>query len=163
MRVLAMRGAKVIGTARTEAKAKQALQELGIQDGVALECELSEPKSIKACIQEIQKRNLKLDVLLCNAGIMALPKLQLHFGLEMQFFTNHIGHFLLIKGLLDDLGEDARVILVSSSAHQAAPKQGIDFENLDGSKGYSPWRFYGQYKFANLLLAKELARKFQGT
>lgn len=53
--------------------------------------------------------------------------------------------------------------MLSSAAHSAAPKGGIEFDNLDGSKGYSAWRAYGQSKFANLLFAKELARRFEGT
>ena len=106
---------------------------------------------------------VKLDAILCNAGIMALPKLEKSHGYELQFFTNHIGHFVLVTGLLGQLTEDGRVVMLSSAAHGAAPKGGIDFDNLDGAHGYSAWSAYGQSKFANLLFAEELQRRFAGT
>ena len=102
-------------------------------------------------------------MIICNAGIMALPKLEKAYGYELQFFTNHIGHFILVNGLLDELTEEGRVVMLSSAAHMNAPKEGIDFDNLAGEKNYSAWSFYGQSKIANLLFAKELARRFSGT
>jgi WW domain-containing oxidoreductase len=163
VRVLALRGANIIGTARTKEKAESACKELSGTAHIALECELANPLSVKACVAEIKKRKIKLDVIICNAGIMALPKLEKAFGYELQFFTNHIGHFILVTGLFDSLAEAGRVVILSSDAHKMAPKVGIDFENLTGEKGYGDWKFYGQSKFANLLFAKELARKFTGT
>lgn len=163
VRVLALRGANIIGTARTKEKAESACKELSGSAHIGLECELANPVSVKACVAEVKKRKIKLDVIICNAGIMALPKLEKAFGFELQFFTNHIGHFILVTSLLGSLAEEARVVMLSSDAHKMAPKDGIDFENLTGEKGYSDWKFYGQSKFANLLFAKELARKFSGT
>jgi WW domain-containing oxidoreductase len=162
LRVLALRGARVIGTARTLEKASSACRSV---DGetVPLACELSDPASVRGCISSIVKKGIKLDAIICNAGIMALPKLELSHGYESQFFTNHIGHFMLVTGLLDQLVANGRVVMVSSTAHTRAPKGGIEFDNLDGSKGYSPWKSYGQSKLANLLFAKELARRFEGT
>jgi WW domain-containing oxidoreductase len=81
----------------------------------------------------------------------------------MQFFTNHIGHFMLVTGLLEQLSESGRVVVLSSDVHRRAPKSGIDFANLNGSQGYNGWTAYGQSKFANLLFAKELARRFIGS
>jgi len=101
--------------------------------------------------------------MLCNAGIMALPKLQLKHGLELQFLTNHAGHFILVTGLLDKQSPTGRVVMLSSAAHRQAPKVGIDFDNLAGAKGYSGWPAYGRSKLANLLFAKQLARRFKGT
>ena len=159
MRVLALRGAHVIGTSRTQAKAVAAGRSVGgVTTGLA--CELSDPQSIRACVAAIQQQGLRLDAIIANAGIMALPKLETAFGYELQFFTNHIGHFMLVTGLLDSLKPDGRVVMLSSSAHQMAPNGGIEFDNLDGKKGYKPWGFYGQSKMANLLFAKELARRF---
>jgi NAD(P)-dependent dehydrogenase (short-subunit alcohol dehydrogenase family) len=106
---------------------------------------------------------VKLDGIIANAGIMALPKLQQAHGCELQFFTNHIGHFLLITELLSELTDTARIVVLSSSAHGAAPRVGIDFDNLSGERGYSSWAAYGQSKLANLLFAKELAKRLQGT
>ncbi len=163
IRVLALRGARIIGTARTKEKAETACKGISGKSHLGLECELANPTSVKSCIAEIKKQKIKLDVIICNAGIMALPKLEKAFGYELQFFTNHIGHFILVTGLLDELTDTGRVVIMSSAAHQNAPKEGIDFDNLAGEKYYSAWTFYGQSKFANLLFAKELARRFSGT
>ncbi len=162
MRVLALRGARVVGTARTLEKAKAACD--GVKgETVPLACELSDPKSVRACVAEVKRLGLKLDVILCNAGIMALPKLEQAHGYELQFFTNHIGHFMLVTGLLEQLTDTGRVVMLSSAAHTMAPKEGIQFDNLSGAKGYSDWKNYGQSKLANLLFAKELSRRFAGT
>lgn len=162
MRVLTMRGAHVIGTARTEAKAKQAGVEVGGKT-TGMACELSDPASVRACVEAVKRSGAKLDALICNAGIMALPKLEKAFGYELQFFTNHIGHFILTTGLLDSLADDGRVVMLSSSAHSMAPKVGIELDNLSGDRSYSAWTAYGQSKMANLLFAKELGRRFAGT
>jgi WW domain-containing oxidoreductase len=163
LRVLALRGARVVGTARTIEKAREACRVAVSGETVPLACELSDPASVLACVAAIVARGIRLDAVICNAGIMALPKRELAHGYELQFFTNHIGHFILVTGLLEQLTATGRVVMLSSGAHTMAPKGGIDFDNLDGSKGYSSWRAYGQSKFANLLFAKELARRFAGT
>ena len=163
IRVLAMRGARIVGTARTKEKAESALKQVSGKSHLGLECELANPSSVRSCIAEIKKQKIKLDVIICNAGIMALPKLEKAYGYELQFFTNHIGHFILVNGLLDELTEEGRVVMLSSAAPMNAPKEGIDFDNLAGEKNYSAWSFYGQSKIANLLFAKELARRFSGT
>ncbi len=162
MRALTARGARVIGTARTVEKAAAAGREVG-GEVVPLACELSDPTSVRACVAAVKAGGYKLDALIANAGIMALPKRELCHGYELQFFTNHIGHFLLVTNLLDSLAERGRVVIVSSAAHRNTPKGGIDFDNLAGEKGYSPWRFYGQSKLANLLFARELDRRLRGS
>jgi WW domain-containing oxidoreductase len=159
-----MRGGRVLGTARTADKASRALAPLGPANrGFA--CELSDPISVRACINEVKAAldGARIDALIGNAGIMALPKLEQAFGIELQLFTNHIGHFLLVTGLLESLALDGRVVMLSSSAHSMAPKGGIEFDNLSGERGYEPWKAYGQSKIANLLFARELARRFEGT
>lgn len=162
MRVLALRGAHVIGAARTLEKASTAAATVtGKAEGVA--CELADPASVRACVETVKLKGVTLDAIIANAGIMALPKLNRACGYELQFFTNHIGHFMLVTGLLDRLADDGRVVMLSSAAHLAAPKGGIEFDNLMGDKGYKPWTAYGQSKIANLLFAKELARRFEGT
>ncbi|MFO0757519.1 MAG: SDR family oxidoreductase [Byssovorax sp.] len=161
-RVLAMRGATILGLGRSADKVREACAAFG--DKVTpLSCELSEPASVKACVDEVKARGGELDVLLCNAGIMALPERTLVHGQELQFLTNHLGHFLLVTGLLDQLADDGRVVMLSSGAHVWAPEGGIDFDDLTLAKSYTPNRAYGQSKLANLLFAKSLARRFAGT
>jgi WW domain-containing oxidoreductase len=162
LRVLALRGARVLGCARNDAKASDACAPYGA-NASPFACDLGEPDSIRACVDAVKADGARIDAILCNAGIMALPKRELLFGVERQFFTNHIGHFMLVTGLLDQLRDDARVVMTSSAAHMAAPKGGIQFDDLGFEGGYSPWRSYGQSKIANLLFAKELARRFEGT
>jgi NAD(P)-dependent dehydrogenase (short-subunit alcohol dehydrogenase family) len=161
VRALARHGARVLATARTEAKAREACA--GLSNIVPLACELSDPASVRACVEAVTRDGAELDAIICNAGIMALPELHQACGYELQFFTNHIGHFILVTGLIPRLAEKGRVVVVSSDAHRGAPKEGIQFDNLSGEKLYAPWKAYGQSKLANLLFAKELARKFSGT
>jgi WW domain-containing oxidoreductase len=162
MRVLGLRGARVIGAARSLDKANVAAAQVsGKAEGVA--CELADPASVRACVETVKQKGVTLDGIIANAGIMALPKLNQAHGYELQFFTNHVGHFILVTGLLDRLAPDGRVVMLSSAAHLAAPKGGIEFDNLSGAKGYKSWVAYGQSKIANLLFAKELARRFAGT
>lgn len=162
MRVLAMRGATVVGAARSEEKAQQACDSV---EGrcVPVVCELSEPASVRACAADVHDKVERLDAIICNAGIMALPKLEQKYGYEKQFFTNHVGHFLLVTELLDLLAEDGRVVMVSSDAHKMPYPGGVQFDNLSGEAGYNDWRAYGQSKLANILFARELARRFEGT
>jgi len=161
-RVLSLRGALVLGTARTQEAATKARAKLP-NKGMGYACELSDPTSVKNCILQIKRDGHRLDAIICNAGIMALPALQQAHGYELQFFTNHIGHFMLVTGLLDVLSDTGRVVMLSSSAHAQAPKAGIQFDNLSGERGYRPWGNYGQSKLANLLFAKELQRRFAGS
>ena len=162
VRVLAQRGGRVFATGRTKEKAAAAAQRVpGVI--VPVECELSDPKSVRGCVAFLKQEGVMLDAIIANAGIMALPELKQAFGYELQFFTNHIGHFLLVTGLLDQLTETGRVVMLSSDAHKAAPKAGIEFDNLSGERSYGPWKAYGQSKLANLLFAKELAKRLQGT
>ena len=158
VRILTARGATVLAAARTRQKAAAASP-----GGIALECELSEPTSVRDCIAEVRNLGLMLDGIIANAGIMALPRRHTHHGLELQFLTNHLGHFQLVTGLLDRLHENGRVVILSSRAHRMAPRGGIEFDNLDGRKGYRPWTAYGQSKLANLLFARALARRIPQT
>lgn len=162
LRVLARRGAHVIAAARTVDKAAAACNEVG-GETTPVACELSEPASVRACVEQVIALGRPLDAIICNAGIMALPKLELKYGYELQFFTNHVGHFILVTSLIDQLADAGRVVMVSSDAHRGAPSQGIEFDNLKGEGAYRPWAAYGQSKLANLLFANELARRFEGT
>ncbi len=164
MRVLAKRGAHVIGAARTREKAKQACGQI-VGETTPVPCELSDLASVVACAEEVERMGRPIDVLMCNAGIMALPKLTQKVGLELQFLTNHLGHFVLIQRLLGRVKEAVagRVVLLSSMGHMRTPKGGINFDNLSGDKGYEGWHSYGQSKLANLLTSNELARRLEGS
>ncbi len=164
MRVLASRGAHVIGTARTEEKARQACSGVAGQ-ATPVVLELSDFQSVHACADAIEALDRPIDMLICNAGIMALPELQLVYGLERQFVVNHLGHFLLVTRLLESVSraKQGRVVMVSSRAHFMAPDSGIDFDNLDGAVSYIPWEAYGRSKLANGLFAAELSRRMAGT
>ena len=161
-RVLALRGALVLGTARTKEKAEAACATFpGKAIGYA--CELSDPSSVRGCVAAVKADGHRLDAIICNAGIMMLPKLEKSHGYELQFFTNHIGHFMLVTGLLEQLKDEGRVVMLSSEGHRSAPVGAIEFDNLSGDKGYKPLTAYGQSKIADLLFAKELERRFAGT
>lgn len=157
-RVLIQRGATVIGAARTEDKAREALTPLGGR-AIPLACELSDPASVRAAVATARQRAPRLDGLIANAGIMALPNRELKHGYELQLFTNHVGHFLLVTGLLDHLSADARLVILSSAAHKGTYPEGIRLDDLGAEKGYTAWGAYGQSKLANLLFARELARR----
>ncbi|HEX4050529.1 MAG TPA: SDR family NAD(P)-dependent oxidoreductase [Steroidobacteraceae bacterium] len=157
LRVLALRGAHVFGAARTLEKAQSACAAVGGGTS-AVACELTDPGSVAGCIATVRSAG-PLDAVICNAGIMAPRQLQQAHGYELQFFANHIGHFMLVTGLLDHLTAQGRIVMVSSTAHRRAPREGIQFDNLSGEHGYRPFTAYGQSKLANLLFAKELARR----
>lgn len=155
-RVLALRGARVVGAARTQAKAREAA--VG-NDFFPLACELSEPASVIAAVDTVQKAGLTLDGIVANAGIMALPNREVRFGVEMQLLTNHFGHARLVLGLLDRLHERGRVVMLSSMAHTRAYAEGVRLDDLGAERGYTAWGAYGQAKLANLLFAKALAKR----
>lgn len=164
MRVLAKRGVHVIGAARTRQKAEQACASVGGKTTPLL-IELTEFDTIGAATDKVIALGVPIDMLILNAGIMALPELELVNGIERQFVVNHLGHFLLADRLRDQVvaAEQGRVVVVSSSAHVWAPADGIQFDNLTGAKGYDPFEAYGQSKLANGLFSRELARRLVGT
>jgi WW domain-containing oxidoreductase len=163
-RILAVRGAHVLVTGRTLDKARAACARLPGR-ATPLACELADFDRVAECAARVNQLGVPLDMLICNAGIMAPPELELIRGLEKQFVVNHLGHFLLVSRLLDAVraAPAGRVVMVSSSAHRWAPPGGIAFNNLTGDKGYEPRVFYGQSKLANALVARELARRLRGT
>ena len=165
LRVLALRGAHVIGTGRTMEKAQAACESVrGNTTPVVLE--LSDLQSCVDCATAIQKRTEKIDMMVGNAGIIGGSDLEVVNGVEKTFAVNHLGHFVLINRLLEQIKTAAqgRVVMVSSgAAYGSVPDGGIDFDNLDGHKGYSGFKFYGQSKLANTLFALELADRLQGT
>jgi NAD(P)-dependent dehydrogenase (short-subunit alcohol dehydrogenase family) len=163
MRVLALRGAHVIGIARTQERADEACA--GIKGHTTpMFLDLADWESVVRCSDAIRAMNIPLDGLITNAGIMALPELELVNGVEAQFAINHLGHFILINQLREPVlaAPQGRFTLLSSRAHRRADK-GIEFDNLDGSQHYDPWRAYGVSKLANALCARELAAQISHT
>jgi len=99
-----------------------------------------------------------LDMLINNAGIMAIPRRDTVDGFEMQLGTNHLGHFALTGRLLDAIRPEGRIVTVSSQAHRMGR---MDFEDLMGVRKYGAWRAYGQSKLANLLFMRSLAERLE--
>lgn len=165
LRVLALRGAHVIGTGRTLEKAAQACASVeGKTTPVALE--LSSFQSAVDCAAQLQAQNLLPNVVICNAGINTFGELELVNGIEKMFVVNHLGHFVLINHLLPALraAGSARIVHVGSrSAYTGAPAQGIDFDNLRGEGVFDAQQAYGRSKLANALFSLELSRRLQGT
>jgi NAD(P)-dependent dehydrogenase (short-subunit alcohol dehydrogenase family) len=164
MRVLALRGAHVIGTGRTREKAETACASIDGQATPAV-LELTDLASVRTCADQIRGMNIPIDMLILNAGIMSLPELEQVNGIEKQFFVNHLGHFLFANLLTERVvaAPAGRVISLSSSGHQWAPEGGIQFDNLSGERDYDPMQMYGQSKLANGLFAFELARRLGET
>ena len=161
MRVLALRGAHVIGTARTIEKGREACASVtGKTTPVVLE--LADFDSVVACAAQIQKMNVAIDMLVLNAGIV-LRRLEQVNGLEKQFVVNHLGHFVLTNRLVERVraARQGRVVVVGSGLHQRAPEGGIQFGDLSG-KGWSDLA-YEHSKLANGLFSLELSKRLRGT
>lgn len=160
MRVLALRGAHVIGTARTLEKGQQACAQIkGRATPVVLE--LADFDSVVACADAIRQLNVDIDMLILNAGIMT-PKWRAVNGIEQHFLVNHLGHFLLTQRLLDRVtaATQGRVVVVGSGNHRDAPKGGIQFDDLSGKR----WKnYYHHSKLANGLFSLELSKRLRGT
>jgi NAD(P)-dependent dehydrogenase (short-subunit alcohol dehydrogenase family) len=161
MRVLALRGAHVIGTARTLERGREACASVkGNATPVVLE--LSDFKSVVACADQIRALNVSIDALICNAGMLLFDLQQVN-GLEIQFVVNHLGHFVLTNRLLDRViaAPQGRVVVVGSIAHTQAPPGGIQFDNLSG-KGWER-QAYAHSKLANGLFSLALSKRLAGT
>ena len=159
---LARAGARVLLGARDAGRGEVAAGRIAAAaPGAEIELvsmDLADLASIAAAAEEVGRRSEPLDLLICNAGVMALPRRTTADGFEMQLGTNHLGHFALVAQLLPALLEAPaqRVVTVSSGMHKIGK---IDFDDLQGERRYSRWRAYGQSKLANLLFAFELQRR----
>lgn len=165
MRVLAMRGAHVFGIARSMEKAKEACDSV---EGATTPfvCDLANFDTVAACSEAIGVTGTPVDMLILNAGVMALPELQQVNGIERHFAINHLGHFVLANGLMDQVkaAPQGRFVTVGSQGYLSAPDDGIQFDHLDGAWGeYVPWDAYGHSKLANGLFSLELARRLEGS
>jgi NAD(P)-dependent dehydrogenase (short-subunit alcohol dehydrogenase family) len=159
---LARAGAEVIVTGRDDRKGQSAMEKINREvSGARVSYErldLANLASIADFSQRMHSRQ-SLDLLINNAGVMALPRRQVTAdGFEMQFGTNYLGHFALTARLMPLLRRASapRVVNVSSLAHRTAS---IDFNDLQGVRSYSPWKAYGQSKLAMLMFSLELQRR----
>jgi len=160
---LARHGAHVLLGCRNAAKGQAALERLHREaPGASAEVvtlDMASLQSIRAFAAEFAARGLALDLLINNAGVMALPTRELTVdGFERQFGTNHLGHFALTGLLISQLlaAPAPRVVTVSSIAHRRGK---IDFDNLQSERSYNPRAAYNTSKLSNLLFAIELERK----
>ncbi|XVF08059.1 hypothetical protein REPUB_Repub06bG0193000 [Reevesia pubescens] len=171
-RVLALRGVHVVIAARNLKAANDAKKVILTEDETALvdvlELDLCSINSIRAFADNFIALNLPLNILINNAGIMFCPFQLSQDGIEVQFATNHIGHFLLTNLLLDKMkntakasGIQGRIINLSSIAHNHCYKNGIRFDQIIDKDGYNDKRAYGQSKLANILHANELSHRLQ--
>ncbi len=163
-KVLAGKGAAVVMAVRNTGKGEAAAAAIrAAVPGAELEVaalDLASLASIRRFAESFAQAHGRLDMLINNAGVMAIPRRTTADGFEMQFGTNHLGHFAL-TGLLLPLmltTPTARIATVSSGAHILGK---INFDDLQGERSYSKWGAYGQSKLANLLFTYELQRKLE--
>ena len=166
MRVLAMRGAYVVGTSRSLQRAQAACNKvIGITSPVALD--LADPESVVRCADSIRSLNSAVDILVCNAGYRGGGNdLELVNGIEKHFAINHLGHFILVNRLLDRLviSWQGRIVIVASrTSYRDAPESGILFDDLGMKNDYSDSMAYGHSKLANVLFALELGQILKGS
>lgn len=164
MRVLALRGAHVFGIARTMEKAADACNSV---DGEATPFagDLEKFDEMAACAEAIAATGTPIDMMICNAAVMALPELQQVHGLERQFVVNYLGHFILAHRLLEQVkaAPQGRFVIVTSPTYRLMP-DGIQFDHLDGTWGpYIPFQMYGHSKLAIGLMSLELSRRLKDT
>jgi NAD(P)-dependent dehydrogenase (short-subunit alcohol dehydrogenase family) len=163
-RELARAGASVVMACRNLDKGHAAVDEVraavpGAQVQLE-ELDLASLASVRGFAERFDATHDELDLLINNAGVMGTPRRRTADGFELQFGTNHLGHFALTMALLETMEgtDDARVVTLSSTAHKMGR---INFDNLNGDRHYFRWNAYGQSKLANLLFALELDRRLR--
>lgn len=163
-RQLVRHGARVILACRDAGRAEQARRRLAGEMPAAARrlsvtlVDLADLATVRRAAGELHRQVDRLDLLVNNAGVMALPRRRTRDGFEMQFGTNHLGHFALTGLLLPLLhrGVAPRVVTIASAAHRIGR---IDFDDLHGERHYRRWSAYGASKLANLLFTAELDRR----
>lgn len=163
---LARHGARVLMACRDPRRAEEALARLRVEVPGAVaelvDLDLASLDHVRVAAADVADRVDRLDLLLANAGVMAIPRRETADGFEMQLGTNHLGHFALVGRLLPQLlaAPAPRVVSTSSDAHKFGK---MDFDDLMGTRHYRRWRAYGQSKLANLLYIRGLAARAHGT
>ncbi|MEO0399614.1 MAG: oxidoreductase [Pseudomonadota bacterium] len=161
-KMLAAAGGRLVIAARNPAKAADAVQtlaDMGAPPAETLSLDLSDLSYVRAAADEARARFPRLDALINNAGIMQTPQTTTKDGFELQFATNHLGHFLFAGLLFGSVQAAAgRIVAVASIAHKYGA---INFDDLMLTDEYTPTRAYCQSKLANVLFALELDRRLQ--
>jgi len=164
-KALAGAGAHVVMAARNQEKAQAAFDEIKATYPDAsleiVELDLASQASTKTAAESITKRHPTVDILINNAGLMAMPERRTEDDFEMQLGVNHFGHWTFTAGLLPSLlaADAARVVTVTSTAHHASKAVDPDNVNMDGN--YSAWGAYGRAKLANYHFALGLQDEFE--
>jgi NAD(P)-dependent dehydrogenase (short-subunit alcohol dehydrogenase family) len=162
-RALAAHGATVVLAVRDTEKGKQAAERITAAasgaDVSVQQLDLSSLASVRTAAEELRSRFAAIDLLINNAGVMYTPRQNTADGFELQFGTNHLGHFALTGLVLDRMTAvpGARVVTVSSVGHRIRAR--IHFEDLQWERSYDRLQAYGQSKLANLLFTYELQRR----
>ncbi len=163
-RAMAAKGAHVVLSGRSQGKLDEAVAAIKADHPEAnvetIICDLSSLEAVRSCGAEARGRFEKIDILINNAGVMACPLTQTADGFEMQFGTNHVGHFELTRQLMPlvEAGADKRIVNLSSRGHFIAPAN-LDDPNFENA-AYEPWLSYGQSKTANVLFSVGLEDRF---
>ncbi len=164
-KALAGAGVHVVMAARTQPKARRAYEDILSAHPEAsleiVELDLGSLDTVRKAAATVSGRHPQIDILINNAGLMALPERRTADGFEMQFGVNHLGHWVFTCGLLKSLlaADAARVVTVTSTAHHTPRAVDPDNPNLEGS--YGPWKAYGQSKLANFHFALGLQQEFE--
>jgi NAD(P)-dependent dehydrogenase (short-subunit alcohol dehydrogenase family) len=162
-RSLVVHGASVVGAVRDLAKAEQAtasIRDAASQGGGSLELinlDLASLQSVRACADKLLADGQPFDSIIANAGVMATPFGRTIDGFEVQFGTNHLGHFALINQIEPLLADNGRLVVLSSLAHRGADID-LDDPNFE-QQAYDPWVAYSRSKTANSLFALEFDRR----
>ena len=158
-RALKGAGARVIVPARRTEVAKSELNGV-IGDEDIFELDLANPAAVYKFVEGFVGSDIPLDILINNAAVMACPQMPTKEGWDLQFAVNHIGHFILTKGLLPSMvkSSDARLVTLSSTGHKLS---GIQWEDVHFENSYDKWKAYGQSKTAASLLAVEVGNRMR--
>src|ERR1700751_2317159 len=165
-RSLAAHGAQVVGAARSLAKAKTATAQV-LKEGTfnvgsfeLIELDLADLKSVRRCADALLAKGEPFDVVIANSGVMSTPFLRTADGFEMQFGTNHLGHFVLVNRIAPLIRKGGRLINLSSAGHRFSD---IDLKDPNFVKTpYEPFVAYGRSKTANTLFAVAFDRRHRG-
>ena len=161
VKALSDMGAEVIMLCRNEKRGKEALAKLKENKDRKLKlilCDLGDYHSINLFAERVKEEHGKVDILVNNAGFISLNRQVTKEGLERQFGTNHIGHFLLTMKLVGLMNPGSRIVNVASGAHKTGK---IHFDDINLTRRFNVIKAYSQSKLANVLFTRELAKRLE--